>query len=233
MHHSAEQIPLLEEMRRRKTMSQAQIQTYTSCSQETFPEALQRYRHALIHLGCTDKQVLAWITTISWPLSDDDNFGDIYAAPVTIVPAGTTGLKCSGIEISLYTQPAIPSFEELPSWIGFNLLLDIEQLNTDETTPFSPAIGYTIWNILQEFAQTFTEIGAYFTNEWQENLAWRVISEAAGDPWFFDLGIFPRKLAARFETIPAGFKGTVVAAGFGFAQIKRWQELPWEVPAKT
>jgi hypothetical protein len=98
---------------------------------------------------------------------------------------------------------------------------------------FSAAAGYTIWNILQGLAYTFTEIGAYFTDEWQENQAWRVIAEAAGDPWMFDLGIFPRKLAARFEMIPAGFKGTVVEAGFGFAQINRWQALPWEVAAKA
>jgi hypothetical protein len=214
-------------------MSQVQIQTYASCSQETFPEALQRYRQALIRMGCTDQQVLAWITTITWPLADDDNFGDIYAAPVMIVPAGTAGLECSGIEISLYTQPAIPSLEDLPSWIGFNLLIDTDQLSTDATTLFSPAAGYTIWNILQEFARTFTEVGAYFTDEWQENQAWRVIAEAVGDPWVFDLGIFPRKLAARFETIPTGFKGTVVDAGFGFAQTNRWQELPWEVTAKA
>jgi hypothetical protein len=214
-------------------MAQAQIQTYASCIRETFPDALQRFRNTLMHLGCTDQQVLDWITTISWPASDDDNFGDIYAAPVAIVPAGTAGLECSGIEISLYTQPAIPSLVELPSWIGFNLLLDTDQLTTDMPMHFSAAAGYTIWNILQGLAHTFTEIGAYFTDEWQENQAWRVIAEAAGDPWMFDLGIFPRKLASRFEMIPAGFKGTVVAAGFGFAQTNRWQELPWEVAAKA
>lgn len=214
-------------------MSQAQIQTYASCSQETFPGVLRRYQDVLIHLGCTDKQVLNWITTISWPESDDDSFGDIYAAPVTIVPAGTTGLECSGIEISLYTQPAIPSLVDLPSWIGFNLLIDTDQLSTEDATRFSSTAGYTIWRILQELARTFTEIGAYVTDEWQENQAWRVIAEAAGDPWVFELGIFPRKLAARFEDIPAGFKGTVVEAGFGFAQTKRWQELPWEVTARA
>ncbi|GCE19161.1 hypothetical protein [Dictyobacter kobayashii] len=209
-------------------MSQAQIQTFASCTQATFPAVLKRYQHTLKLLGCEDQQVLSWITDIAWPTTDDDAFGDIYAAPVLLAPQDTPTIECSGIEISLYTQPAIPSLEELPSWIGFNLLIESEQLQEDIPAPYSREAGESIWRILQVLAQNFTEVGAYFTNEWQENQVWRTIAEKAGDPWVFDLGIFPRKLAAHFEMVPAGFKGTVTDAGFGFAQLNRWQQLPWD-----
>lgn len=210
-------------------MSQAQIQTYASCSQETFPAVLQRYRQVLQLVGCDDHNVLDWFSAISWPTHDDDPFGDIYAAPVLLSPPGAPALECSGIEISLYTQPAIPSLEELPSWIGFNLLIETEQLQEgDRIEPYSIEAGQSIWAILKGLAREFTEVGTYFTDEWQENQAWRVIVEEAGDPWIFYLGIFPRTLAEHFERIPAGYRGTLVNAGFGFAQLNRWQKLPWE-----
>lgn len=209
-------------------MSQAQIQTYASCVQATYPDVIRRYRDVLVKLGCTDQNVLDWVTEITWPRSDNDGFGDIYAAPVHLAPAENIELECSGIEVSLYTQPAIPSLEELPSWVGFNLLVDTELMQAHTSFPYSPEAGKTIWHILQELALAFPEIGAYFTDEWQENQAWRVIAERAGDPWVFDLGVFPRKLAGHFEMVPSGFKGTVVDAGFGFIQTNRWQSLPWE-----
>ncbi|GCE26804.1 hypothetical protein KDA_22880 [Dictyobacter alpinus] len=214
-------------------MSQAQIQTYASCNQETFLATLQRYRQALELLGCKDQNVLDWINAISWPENDDDPFGDIYAAPVLLTPPGAPALECSGIEISLYTQPAVPSLEDLPPWIGFNLLVETEQLHEDENNiePYSSEVGQSIWQILQVLAHEFTEVGAYFTDEWQENQSWRVIIENAGDPWIFYLGIFPRRLAEHFERIPSGYLGTLVDAGFGFAQINRWQTIPWETTA--
>ncbi|GHO86564.1 hypothetical protein [Dictyobacter formicarum] len=214
-------------------MSQAQIQTFASCTQATFPAVLQRFQHALRLLGSNDQQVLSWITDITWPRNDNDAFGDIYAAPLRLAPPAAPTIECAGIEVSLYTQPAIPSLEELPSWIGFNLLIESEQLQEDIPAPYTREAGESIWSILQILARDFTEVGAYFTNEWQENQVWRAIVETAGDPWVFDLGIFPRKLATHFEMVPAGFKGTLTDAGFGFAQLNRWQQLPWEQTANS
>ena len=67
--------------------NQTQVQTYDTCNQATFPSVLQRYWEALSRLGCTDQQVRNWLTHISWPVSEDDTYGDVYAAPVTIAPA--------------------------------------------------------------------------------------------------------------------------------------------------
>ncbi|GCF07157.1 hypothetical protein [Dictyobacter arantiisoli] len=215
-------------------MAQAQIQTYATCTQVTFPDILYRYREALIQLGCTNQQVLEWITEITWPTSDDDSFGDIYAAPVRLTPPDTAGLECVGIEISLYGEAAVPSLKDLPTWVGFNLLIDTEQLPPGSTEVlFSAQVGRTIWQILQVLARNFTEIGAYLTDEWQDNQTWRIIAESAGDPWVFCLGVFPRQLASYFIEVPAGFKGTVVDAGFGFAEVNRWQKLPWETTQRV
>jgi hypothetical protein len=207
---------------------QAQIQTYASCTQTTYSSVIERFHHALIRLGCTDQQVLDWVTDIHWPASDDDNFGDIYAAPVTLAPAGVEPLTSEGIEISLYTQPAIPSLEDLPSWVSFNFLIDTDQLHSNPTDPYTTAAGHTIWSILRILVQDFSEVGAYFTDEWQENQSWRVIVEGHGDPWIFEIGIFPRALSPHFEVIPSSFKGTLVDGNFGFAQANRWQSFPWE-----
>ncbi|GLV58415.1 hypothetical protein KDH_52480 [Dictyobacter sp. S3.2.2.5] len=209
-------------------MSQAQIQTFASCTQATFPEVLRRFQHTLQLLGCNDQQVLSWVAEITWPGSDNDAYGDIYAAPLHLAPPDAPALECAGIEVSLYTQPAVPSLEELPAWLGLNFLVDSEQLQEDIPAPYTLEAGASIWSILQILAHEFTEVGAYFTNEWQENQVWRAIVEAAGDPWVFDLGIFPRNLAMHFEMVPAGFKGTLTDAGFGFAQLNRWQQLPWD-----
>jgi hypothetical protein len=80
---------------------------------------------------------------------------------------------------------------------------------------------------MSELAATFREVGIYFTDEWQDNRSWRAVVEDAGDPWLFDLAIFPRELAEHFKMVPAGFQGTVVERGFGFAQSNRWETLPW------
>jgi hypothetical protein len=205
----------------------AQIQTYASCTQDTFTDTLMRYHDALIRLGCTDTQVLDWLTSITWPTSDDDSFGDIYAAPVTLAPTGNEQITCAGIEVSLYAQSAIPTIEEPPSWVGFNLLFDTEQLKQEIIAPYSEEIGYTLWHILRTLASTFTELGAYLTDQWQENLTWRSLVENTGDPWVFELGIFPRSLSEHFKMVPAGFEGTLVDGSFGFAQSNRWVTLPW------
>ncbi len=204
-----------------------QVQTYASCTQDTFSDVIMRYHHALTHLGCTDTQVLAWLTSITWPSSDDDNFGDIYAAPVTLAPANHEHITCSGIEVSLYAQSAIPTIEEPPSWVGFNLLLDTQQFKQEIIAPCSAEIGFTVWHILRTLHNTFKELGAYLTDQWQENLTWRCLVENIGDPWAFELGIFPRSLSEHFKMVPAGFEGTLVDGSFGFAQSNRWVTLPW------
>jgi hypothetical protein len=209
-------------------LTQAQIQTYASCTQESYSAVLQRFRLALEHLGCQDQAVLNWVMDITWPENDNGNFGDIYAAPVTLNPPGAKSQTSAGIEVSLYTQPAIPSLEELPAWVGFNILLEMQNLHTNTTDPYTAAEGHSIWQILQKLAKQFPEVGAYFTAEWQDNQAWRALVEHSGDPWVFELGVFPRSLAIHFEHIPAGFKGTLTDSGFGFAQENRWQQLPWE-----
>ena len=207
---------------------EAQIQTYASCIQDTFTDTIMRYRDALILLGCTDTQVLDWLTSITWPTSDDDNFGDIYAAPVTLAPTGNEQITCTGIEVSLYAELAMPTIEEPPSWVSFNLLFDTEQLKQEIIAPYSAEIGFTLWHILRTLASTFTELGAYLTDQWQENLTWRSLVENTGNPWVFELGIFPRSLSEHFKMVPAGFEGTLVDGSFGFAQSNRWVTLPWK-----
>jgi hypothetical protein len=206
----------------------AQIQTYSSCRQETFTNAVRRYRDALARLGCTDTQVLDWLTSIIWPTSDDDSFGDIYAAPVTLAPTGNQPIISAGIEVSLYAESAIPAIEEPPSWIGFNLLFDTEQLKQEIISPYDIETGRTIWHILRILTSTFKELGAYLTDQWQENHTWRALVENTGDPWAFELGIFPHSLSDRFKMVPAGFEGTLVDGSFGFAQSNRWVTPPWK-----
>src|SRR2546429_2220744 len=204
-----------------------QVQTYAASSQDTFPPVLQCYWEVLSRLGCVNQQVRDWLTYISWPVSDDDAYGDVYAFPVTIARAPGEEITCAGIEVSLYTQSGMPTIEEPPSWVGFNLLLDVNRLKAHSTAAYKPGSGRILWHILSELASTFSELGAYFTDEWQENLAWRAIVENTGDPWAFDLAIFSRKPAKHFAMVPAGFQGTVIDGGFGFAPANRWSILPW------
>ena len=210
----------------------AQVQTYATCNERTYAMVASHYRLVLEQLGCTDTQVLQWLDALQWPSAEDDGLGDIYAAPFTLVPiqgeANTKSISCAGLEVSLYTDAAIPSIGALPTWVGFNLLFETETLRTDATTPYSVEAGTLIWQIVQTQAGAFRELGAYFTDEWQENQVWRAITAHIGDPWAFDLAIFPRSQAEYFSEVPAGFKGTVTPQGFGFAQVNRWQKLPWE-----
>jgi hypothetical protein len=206
----------------------AQIQTYASCTSATFPELLQRYRKVLIQSGCRDQQVLNWLEDIRWPQSEEDGLGDIYAAPVVLSPSGEKAISSAGIEVSLYVDLGVISMEDLPAWVGFNILLETVHLHDSPELPYRVADGRSIWQILLNLYATFPEVGAYFTDEWQENQAWRVIIEHQGDPWVFELGVFPRALATQFAEVPAGFQGTVIDEGFGFAQTNRWERLPWQ-----
>ena len=84
-----------------------------------------------------------------------------------------------------------------------------------------------MWHIMCELIASFPEMGVFLTDEWQENRSWRVLTEGEGNPWAFDLAIFPRKLAHDFDPTPAEFEGTVLDQAFGFALQKRWETLPW------
>ena len=210
----------------------AQIQTYATCNERTYAIVASHYRLVLEQLGCTDTQVLTWLDNVRWPTSDDDGLGDIYAAPFTLAPIQQEGssatLESAGIEISLYIDAVVPSTEELPSWVGFNLLFDVSALRDQPTEPYSTQVGPLLWRIVQEQAGAFRELGAYLTDEWQENQPWRALAAHLGNPWDFDLAVFPRSKAEYFAEVPAGFKGTVTPQGFGFAQTNRWHQLPWE-----
>ncbi len=210
-----------------------QIQTYATCNERTYAIIASHYRLVLEQLGCTDTRVLNWLDDVRWPTSDDDGLGDIYAAPFTLTPvqedkSPPTTIECAGLEIHLYIDAAIPSTEELPSWIGFNLLFDASALHEHVTSPYSVKVGPLLWAIIQKQAGAFRELGAYLTDGWQENQPWRALAAQLGNPWDFDLAIFPRTQAERFAEVPAGFKGTVTPQGFAFAQTNRWEQLPWE-----
>jgi hypothetical protein len=201
------------------------LQTYATCGQDTFEEVIDRYQAVLERLGCTDQQVFSWLMDLQWPASDDDNFGDIYALPFAL----TSELNCDGMAVSLYTEAAVPSVEDQPAWLGFNLFFENSVVHQDHSTIYIPGFGGQIWSIMQEMAKSFPEIGVYLTDEYQENHAWRALAEKAGaDPWAFDLAIFPRQLAPHFSEVPAGFQGTVLENKFGFALQNRWHFLPWQ-----
>jgi hypothetical protein len=205
-----------------------QIQTYATCTQQTLQEVLQRYQNVIAHLRCDDPQALAWISQIEWPTTDDDTFGDIYAAPFRLTTDQKQGIDCIGMSISFYTRLAVPSIETLPTWIGFNLLFDAQSLRQEHTSAYTAEAGVIIWHIMSDLAKSFREIGVYFTDSWQDNLSWRVLSEDVGDPWSFDLAIFPRTQAKHFAVVPSGFQGTLVENDFCFAQENRWVTLPWQ-----
>lgn len=204
-----------------------QIQTYATYDEDDFYDLLQSFREVLERLGCGDAQLLAWLSQVELPENEEDDFEGIYASSFVLTPPGAESIECVGMGITLYAEPGAPSIDEPPSWLGFNLLFDADSLKDEATAHYKTSVGGSIWRILCALAEEFREVGVYFTDEWQENLAWRVIAEGVGDPWIFDLAIFPRELAGRFEAVPAGFQGTVIERAFGFAQANRWQTLPW------
>ena len=205
-----------------------QIQTYATCNQQTFQEVLQRYQNVIAQLGCNDPQALVWISHIEWPSSEDDILGDIYAASFRLAPDPKQSIDCVGISISVYTRLAVPSVEVPPTWVSFNLLFDAEILRKEHTSLYTTETGKIIWHIMSKLAASFHEIGVYFTDGWQDNLSWRALSENVGDPWSFDLAIFPRTQAEHFAVVPPGFQGTIIERDFGFAQENRWATLPWQ-----
>ncbi|GCE11048.1 hypothetical protein [Tengunoibacter tsumagoiensis] len=100
-------------------------------------------------------------------------------------------------------------------------------MQEEEIAPYSTEVGKTLWHFLTTLGKELFELGVYLTNEWQDNQSWRSLVEEVGDPWNFEMAIFPRKLAPFFQNVPAGFQGTVVEGGFGFAQANRFITLPW------
>ena len=204
-----------------------QIQTYATCDKWTYQEVIARYRDVLERLGCDDQQLLEWLSQISWPTSEEDSFGDIYAASFTLTTGGT--LSCAGMDISLYSEAGAPTMEVRPAWLGFNLLFDAYSLRQEHSSLYKPEVVAPIWHVMRELESVFREIGVYLTDEWQENQAWRALAEETGNPWSFDLGIFPREQAEHFAVVPAGFQGTLVERDFAFAQENRWTTLPWSI----
>jgi hypothetical protein len=204
-----------------------QIQTYMTCNPRTYISVIRKYRDTLERLGCVDQQVLAWLDQIRWPISEDDAFGDIYASSFELAPDKAETIICAGMDVSLYVRSAALRTGEQPSWVGFNLLFESETLLGEDGVTYRSDSGRIVWQIMSELASDFLELGVYLTDEWQENRAWRTLVEGVGDPWVFDLAIFPRSLSDHFEEVPTGFQGTVIERGFGFALANRWSTLPW------
>ena len=204
-----------------------QVQAYAKCNENNFITILRHYRDVLIRLGCDDQHVLAWLSTLPWPTSEDDMFGDIYASPFTLSPGNTDDIACAGMHVSLFSYSAVPSIEDLPTWVGLNLLFDANVLKNRKTGVYHPGVGAIVWQIMLELIPAFPEMGVYLTDEWQENRSWRALSEGEGNPWAFDLAIFPRILAHDFDPTPGDFEGIVLDQAFGFALEKRWETLPW------
>lgn len=205
----------------------AQIQTYVTCDQDSFIEIIERYRTTLQQLGCTDEKVITWLSEIQWPDIQNEEFGDIYASSFTLAPGNDGTITCAGLDIAVYGQPGVPTLEEPPTWLGLNLLFDQRNLCEQHSSIYRSGVGGSIWQIMRTIAGTMKGLGVYFTDEWQENQSWRVLAERVGDPWVFDLAIFPRSLADQFAEVPAGFQGTIVDNNFAFAQENRWRTLPW------
>lgn len=210
-----------------------QLQTYATCDPRTYTSVIRRFRDVLVRLGCTNPQVLTWLEQIRWPTSEDDAFGDVYPAPFLLAPSGYEEMMCAGMNISLYIQSAGLKLETEPSWVGLNLLFENEAVMTEHGTLYKPGVGATLWRIMSELAYEFFELGVYLADEWQENRVWRTLVEGVGEAWAFDLAIFPRSLSDHFSEVPAGFQGTVVERGFGFAQENRWPTLPWAEKASS
>src|SRR5690242_19379477 len=99
-----------------------QIQTYVRGTRETFAEILHHHQIVLKKLGNNDDRVSTWLGELTWPTSDEGSFGDIYASPFTLFPAGSPGLTCAGMDVTLYTVTPVQSLEDPLPWIGFNLL---------------------------------------------------------------------------------------------------------------
>lgn len=203
-----------------------QLQTYATCNENNFTALVEQFRKVLEQWTVSDQRVLSWLAEIQWPTSEDDGFGDVFASSFKLF-SDSTPIECAGIDVSLYTSSALLSADELPAWVGFNLLFDIRMLRERGIAPYKKAVGTQIWKMLNELALAFPELGAYLTDSYQDNRSWRALSEGIGDPWFFDLAIFPRRLAEQFSVVPPGFQGVVVEQGFAFAQENRWQVLPW------
>jgi hypothetical protein len=204
-----------------------QLQTFATYNEKNVASLLQRYRNVLIQLGCQDTQVIDWLSQSEWPASDEEGFGDIYASPFTLQPEQKESIECAGLDIVFYGEMPMLGLKEPSSWIRFNLLFEDQALRSAPAGIYRDEVGAALWRIALALASTFREVGVYFTDEWQENRSWRAIIETVGDPWMFDLAIFPRSLAERFEEVPPGFQGTVIDGGFGFAQENRWHTLPW------
>src|SRR5713226_129121 len=119
----------------------AQIQTYATYTTSNLQMLLQRYRTVLEQLGCTDAGVVAWLSQIEWPASEEEGFGDIYASPFYLNPADAEPIECAGLAISFYVQSGVISFDEPPSWIAFNLLFDIEGVRSLATEMYRPDLG--------------------------------------------------------------------------------------------
>jgi hypothetical protein len=204
-----------------------QIQTYAQADAETFPEIVRRYRVIIEKFGIDDARVLEWLQSLTWPVSEEEGFGDIYASSFVLSPHSQYPIRSTGMDVTLHTITPVQSMEDIPPWVGFNLLFEEDDLRIGTSSVYKPSIGGILWRVMRELAPIFNEVGVYLTDEWQENRSWRAVAEDEGEPWSFDLAIFPRELAEHFSSVPAGFQGTVIPQGFGFAQSNRWQRLPW------
>ncbi len=210
-------------------MQYIQIQTYAHCNEYLFTTVCKAYQMALQHLHCGDERVLDWLAQLRWPHNEDESFGDIYASPFTLMPDESSSIACEALDLSLFLHSSTFELEETRPWANFNLLFNANAIRTSTGKTYTQQAARQLWIIMRELANSFRELGVYLTDEWQEHRTWQTITQGFGDPWTFDLAIMPRSVAQEhFYQPPTSFCVYRQEHDMAFAQLDRWQILPWQ-----
>lgn len=190
------------------------------------PALVQRYRHALAHLGLLTAELSSWLAGVDWE-PDEDHFG--FAAPPVALKRASLTLQVS--PFILYDPAEV--LEDV-GWYQLGLLFVTEALVDPTMYPgleIRPAPAGVIWQALLDFAQAFPTEVIYFLDEPMDLLLSRVLERQEGNRWLFDLALIPSSFLPSFGPIPSRYSQHEIAEGLAVAESEMWQVLPWQTEA--
>lgn len=202
----------------------AQIQTFFTCTRQTFPLVSAQYAKLLESLRCTDMHLLKALLSVPWPSKGDEYLYFSTFSPFSLTLDTMGEMACAGISMMQDATALLTDQEE--AWITFDLYFEAEPLREGLTSRYLPEQGRALWYILRRFA-SFGEIGAYLTDEAQDSKTYEALTEGKGNLWEFDLALIPQALSQHFLTVPPLFERVVVQEGIAFARRDRWITFPW------
>jgi len=206
------------------------IEAYADLGKHSLDDVKNNIARILTEMGCEQKILTEWLNTIQkWEYAED---GIVYSGsngPLINFPF-LGGVFQVRFVVLGWTPQVFPKLTN--DWLAFELLFETDKI--DDTLDLK-LIRYkqeaqpVIWYLLKLFAQYFPDLGAFFTDEYQDGRVWHGIAEHVSETcWDFEAAIIQIPIQDRYKPVANGYFSQISNGQLHLARKSSWEIPPWQ-----